>query len=155
MIARAVSLSLMLPVVSVAGQAQALSCIRPDPISSFATANASAAQYLVLTGELTAPGDGQTADAPVSALGQLTGFGLTPDGFTAPFDGDVVLQVTCAGPWCGAMPVSGPIVAFARVDGTTPVIEADACGAWLFSDPDAATLDRLTTCLVMGQCPAP
>tara|TARA_R100001369_G_scaffold17418_3_gene32714 strand:- start:4336 stop:4800 length:465 start_codon:yes stop_codon:yes gene_type:complete len=138
-----------------ASQAQALSCMRPDAATSFDQASASEFPYRVLTGTLTAPpASGTTESKPVSLLGTLTGQGLTADGFTAPFDGNVVLQVTCAGPWCGSAPASGPFLAFARIDGETPVIELDACGSWLFPAPDQATLDRLTTCMQNGACSA-
>ena len=139
--------------IALAGPAQALSCLRPDPATSFATASASDLPYLVMTGELTAPpASGTTEQQPVSILARLTGHGLTNAGFTVPYDGDVVLDVTCAGPWCGALPASGPVVAFARIDGPTPVIEMSACGGWLFPDPDRATLDLLTDCINGKAC---
>jgi hypothetical protein len=138
-----------------ASQAQALSCLRPNAATSFDQASASEFPYLVLTGTLTTPpASGTTQGKPVSLVGTLTGQGLTADGFTAPFDGDVVLQVTCSGPWCGSVPTSGPILAFARIDGATPVIEIDACGGWLFPAPDQAMMDRLTTCMQNGACSA-
>ena len=137
----------------IAGQAQALSCIVPDPATSFATASASEMPYLVLTGILTAPpASGTAAVSPTSVLAHLTGHGLATDGFTVPFDGDVVLEATCAGPWCGTLPASGPVVAFARIDGAVPVIEMSACGGWLFPDPDRATLDLLTECINGKAC---
>ena len=146
---RAASVGLIL----LAGQAQALSCMRPDPVATFGTASTSDLPYLVLTGDLTAPpATGVTEQRPVSATARLTGFGLANDGFTVPFDGDVVLEVTCAGPWCGALPASGPIMAFARIDGPVPVIEMSACGGWLFTDPDQATLDRMTACINGEDC---
>ena len=139
-----------------AGQAQALSCVRPDPVTSFATASASHLPYLVLTGELTAPpATNETEQQPVALGATLTGFGLATDGFSVPFDGEVVIDVTCAGPWCGARPASGPIMAFARIDGPVPVIEASACGGWLFTDPDQAMLDRMTDCINGAACTAP
>lgn len=138
-----------------ASQAQALSCIRPDPVTSFDHANTSVSPYMVMTGTLTAPpASGMTESKPVSLMAKLTGQGLAQDGFTAAFDGDVVLQVTCAGPWCGTLPASGPVVAFARIDGEIPVIEMDACGRWLFTAPDQATLDRLIACMEDGRCSA-
>lgn len=148
---RAASVTLMV----LAGQAQALSCLAPDPVTSFASASAADLPYLVLTGDLTAPpATGMTENKPSQSRGKLTGLGLTNDGFTVPFDGDVVLDVTCAGPWCGVLPTSGSIVAFARIDGPIPVIEISACGGWLFTDPDQATLDRLTACMNGEACSA-
>ena len=139
--------------LALTGPVQALSCLPPDPVTSFAMASESALPYLVLTGDLTAPpATGTTEQRPVSTTAQLTGFGLATDGFTVPFDGDVVLQVTCAGPWCGALPASGPIMAFARIDGPVPVIEMSACGGWLFSDPDQATLARMADCINGADC---
>ena len=141
--------------ILLAGQAQALSCMRPDPLTSFANASAADLPYLVLTGELTAPpATGMTEQQPSSTTAHLVGFGLANDGFTVPFDGDVVLDVTCAGPWCGTMPASGSVVAFARIDGSVPVIELSACGGWLFVEPDQATLDGLTSCIRGMACSA-
>ncbi|MFZ3581602.1 hypothetical protein ACOI1H_05440 [Loktanella sp. DJP18] len=148
---RAASAALIL----LAGQAQALSCLAPDPLASFTNASASDMPYLVLTGDLATPSaTGVTEPQPTTRTAQLTGFELTADGFTVPFDGEVLLDVTCAGPWCGALPASGPIVAFARIDGPVPVIEMSACGGWLFADPDQATLDHLTECMNGKTCSA-
>ena len=142
--------------IAMTGQAQALSCLRPDPERSFAAASESDLPYLVLTGDLTAPpATGTTEQRPVSTTARLSGYGLANDGFTVPFDGDVVLDVTCAGPWCGALPASGPVMAFARIDGAVPVIELSACGGWLFTDPDQAMLDRMTDCINGKACTAP
>jgi len=150
-----VKAALTLVALVAAGQAQALSCMRPDPATSFAAASTSDLPYLVLTGDLTSPAaTGKSGPKPISVLGHLNGHGLTAAGFTATFDGDVVLQVTCAGPWCGAVPASGPVVAFARIDGPTPVIEADACGMWLFAAPDTAMIDQLTACMTGADCSA-
>ncbi|WP_394155442.1 hypothetical protein [Loktanella salsilacus] len=148
-------LPVILATLLTATQAQALSCMRPDAAASFDQASASEFPYLVLTGILTAPPASTTSGTtPMSLLGTITGHGLTAEGFSAPYDGDVVLQVTCAGPWCGSVPASGPVLAFARVDGATPVIELDACSSWLFTAPDQATLDRMTTCMQGGACSA-
>lgn len=136
-----------------ASQASALSCLAPDPLASFSTANAGEAPYLVLLGHVTAPGQtGMTLDKPTATLGQFTGRGLTMDGFTADFAGDVVLDVTCAGPWCGSLPGTGEVLVFARVDGDTPTIDLPACGGWVFDQPDQALLDRLTACLNGADC---
>ncbi len=63
-----------------ASQAQALSCIRPDPVTSFDHANTSASPYMVMTGTLTAPpASGMTESKPVSPMPKLTGQGLAQD----------------------------------------------------------------------------
>ena len=137
-----------------AGQAQALSCRAPDLMTSYAEAAASDLPYLILTGTLTGlPATDGIAEA-TTATGQMTGMGLTPDGFTVLYDGDVVVNVTCAGPWCGGFPGTEPLLAFVQIDGPVPVLTMGPCGGWTFPAPDRDTTDRLAACLGGAACSA-
>ena len=137
-----------------AGQAQALSCRAPDLMTSYAEAAASDLPYLVLTGTITGQPATDRIEKPTSVTAHMTGMGLTPDGFTVPFDGEVIVNVTCAGPWCGGFPGPDPLLAFVQIDGEIPVLTMGACGGWTFAAPDAVTTDRLTACMSGADCSA-
>ena len=156
---RALPLMLTAALLTAAGQAQALSCLPSDPVRSFIELDVAPENYIVLHGTLTFDEsglppfvqDGPVSDpAPITA--DFTGKGLTEDGFTADYTGPVVLQVTCAGPWCGT-PQSGlDSVLFVATDDQPFVVTAGPCGGRLFHEPTPETLADLTTCMQGGAC---
>ena len=147
-----------------ATQAAALSCIRPDPAQSFRMAQESPDRYVVLYGSLSAdpalfpPSDGSFTQplpaildpAPVPAT--FTGHSLTREGFTRDASGPLLLQPTCAGPWCGGPPGPGLLLVFARLTEAGQVIEIDPCGTWVFPDPSLAMLELMAACLRGEAC---
>ncbi|MBS1301821.1 hypothetical protein [Loktanella sp. SALINAS62] len=136
-----------------ATQANALSCIQPDPLATFDRANASDTPYLLLTGQITL--DHPAPDPitkPVSLRGTFAGVGLGMTGFNVPFAEAIWLDVTCAGPWCGSVPTDADVMAFVDVGADMPTITLDACGGWVFGAPDQALRDQLTQCLTDTPC---
>lgn len=147
-----------------ATQAAALTCVRPGPVQSFQMAQDSPDRYIVLYGSLSAdpalfpPSDGSLTPqlpsildpAPVPA--SFTGHSLTREGFTRDASGPLLLQPTCAGPWCGGPPGRGPLLAFARLTEAGPVIEIDPCRTWVYPLPSLAVLELLAACMRGEAC---
>ena len=143
----------------VAGQAQALSCLRPDPIQTFMQLAAAEERYFVLYGELTFDEsllpEGVSMDQtrePDPIPGQFVGKGLTRDGFANDYVSAVNLQVTCAGPWCGSAQSGIDAIYFVPMSEPPATLIAGPCGGMIFPEPSQATLDMLTTCMQGGPC---
>ena len=145
----------------IAGQAQALSCMRPDPISTFNQVAEAAESYYVLYGTLTFDEDALPptfidrpgADpAPIPA--RFNGKGLTRDGFTSDYISPAFLQVDCVANYCGTAQSGVEALYFVRADNSPVVMTAGACGGMIFAEPSQAVLDQLTTCMQGGSCSA-
>ena len=146
---RALALALAL----VAGQAQALSCLAPDPVTSFNRANDSDLPYIALLGRITVTGPVPAEiTAPLTLPARLTGAGLTEEGFTAEFAEEITLNLTCAGPFCGFLPGAEPVLVYARVDEGAPVVDLAPCGEWVFPAPDADLTETLAACMRGEAC---
>lgn len=139
-----------------AGPALSLSCMRPDPVRSFAEAQASADRYVVLYGSFSFDAsampafdereEGETIE-PVP--GTFEGMALGPDGFTIPYMSGLWLRPTCAGIWCGGMEPANDVLAFVRDRGDgTYELELGPCPFWVHFDPSRETLERMQDCLV-------
>lgn len=144
--------------ILVSTQAQALSCLRPDPIRAFGVASAAEAEYLILRGTFAfdpalLPQNevrtGLVLPQPIAA--QFQGMSLTLDGFTNPIDGQITIMPVCIGAFCGGLQPDTETIAFARRENATYVVEADPCGGWLFV-PDPVTEAALTACLRGEPC---
>ena len=141
----------------IAGQAVALSCMRPDPVGSFARFAEDDASYYVLYGTLDFDASLQPKGvvnrernlAPIAA--RFKGFGLTQDGFTARYENAVTLQPVCAGPWCGEQMPGIKSLIFAKVTGDTVTVSYGPCGGSVFAEPSDVTLRDMTACM-NGNC---
>lgn len=148
--------------VVISAQAQALSCLATDAISTFAQLDAAPDDYIVLHGSLTFDEnalppvlqENPVADEPAPITAEFTGTGLTADGFTVDYAGPVVLQITCAGPWCGTAQSGQDAVIFVSVGDSPLTVTAGPCGGRLFYEPTPDTLAALTTCMQDGPCSA-
>lgn len=147
--------------VMIGGQVRALSCLRPDPIATFQQLAASPEDYFVLYGQL---GFNAVAVPPVVSNGEnptpdpiparFVGKGLDADGFIIPIASNVLLQIGCAGPWCGSARSGVDAVYFVPAAGQPLTITADPCGGMIFEDPTQEVLDMLTSCMQGGDCSA-
>jgi hypothetical protein len=140
--------------VAMAGQAQALSCMRTDPISTFQQLAAAPEDYYVLHGTLVFDAsvlppfvqqDAVPDPAPIPA--QFTGKSLTSAGFTNDYMGPISLQVTCAGPWCGTAQSGQEAIIFVPAGDPPLTVTADPCGGRLFYDTTPEVLAMLTSCM--------
>lgn len=145
--------------VVISGQAQALSCLRPDPITTFQQLAAAPESYYVLKGTLTfdenllpegVSNDRVAAPAPIPAF--FRGKGLTRQGFVNDYVSNVTLQVTCAGPWCGSAASGMEGVFFVPATDPPVTIEAGPCGGMIYERITQATEDMLTSCMQGGTC---
>ena len=142
----------------VATQAGALSCIRPDPIRSFQVASEAEEEYLILKGQFSFdPGllpqsevaSGLVLPQPIPA--QFEGQSLTVDGFTNPITGLITVMPVCIGAFCGGLTPGTDVIAFARKQDNIYVVDADPCGAWVFT-PDSVTEAALAACVRGEPC---
>lgn len=140
-----------------AGQAQALSCMRPDLAVTWWEITHAPESYKVLHGTLTFDAglmpvfDGQSPPPPPGpgpVPAQFSGTHLAGDGtFSGQMERAVVLQPTCAGPWCGGLSRSPmQVLAFAEVQGDALVINLSACGGHVFTDPTPEMLALVGAC---------
>lgn len=141
------------------GQAHALSCMRPDPIETFQQLAAATESYFVLYGTLSFDEDDLPAGVsyentrnPDPIPGRFVGKGLTVNGFTNTYVGQVNLQVGCAGPWCGSARSGIEAVYFVPASERPVSLQAGPCGGMIFEEPSEEVLSMLTTCMQGGTC---
>jgi hypothetical protein len=150
----------MLPIalILMATQAGALSCLPTDPIKSFQVATESASEYLILRGRFgfdatllpqSEVSSGLVLPQPIPA--QFQGQSLTVDGFTNPITGLITVMPVCIGAFCGGLTPGVDVIAFARKQDNTYVVDADPCSAWVFT-PDAVTEAALAACVRGEPC---
>lgn len=146
---------------TLAGQVQALSCLRPDPIRTFQEVAAAQEPYYLLYGTLTfdesalPPTMRQDTGGAVDPIpATFNGHALTSNGFTTDFDALAQVQVGCVANWCGTAQSGGDALYFVRADQDPLTIEARPCGGMIFDAPSQAVLDRLTACMQGGDCSA-
>ncbi|SEW45544.1 hypothetical protein SAMN04488515_3350 [Cognatiyoonia koreensis] len=141
-----------------AGQAAALSCLRPDPVRSFQQFKDAPEAYHILYGTLSfdenlmPQGVVNEERNPPPVTAQFVGKGLTSEGFSVDLDRAITLQPICAGPWCGSIASDVPYLMFAQVEGPAITLAIPACGGTAFADPTVADLDQMTRCLTGGSC---
>ena len=142
-----------------ATQSLALSCLRPDPVETFQRLAAAEEAYFVLRGALTfdenalPPGVGSNDMAqPDPIPGFFVGTGLTKEGFTSDYVSNVLLQVNCAGPWCGSAQSNVDAVWFVPFSDPPAVLQADPCGSMTFYNPSDAVIGMLESCMAGGTC---
>ncbi|GIT92725.1 hypothetical protein JANAI62_30380 [Jannaschia pagri] len=145
----------------IAGQAQALSCMRPTVQGTYLDADGRAETYVLALGRLT-PVPGQTRPAepanpndrvPYSLMTRFDGALATSDGFTRTARFDVRVDVGCAGPWCGGVPTSKHLF-FLKRDGATHSFESGPC-PWFAFEPTVENRADALACLNGGMCRRP
>lgn len=150
---------LALVLVLLAGEAQALSCMRPTIANSFARAEAVPDSVYLLKGALSFDESllpdrdmlqPEKDPAPIEA--QFKGMALSRDGFTTPYNRSVTLQPLCFGPWCGQAISEEPAIIFATVRGDDLVIEVNPCGGQIFYEP-TPQMDAAAIACMNGRCP--
>lgn len=144
--------------IVIAGQATALSCMRPDVVRTFERVSEDTDTYYLLYGTLDFDANKQPKGVvneernPDPIAAQFAGFALDMGGFTTPYSSAVTLQPVCFGPWCGNTTPGVQSLFFAQVDDDAIKIEADPCGGRIFPEPSRSLLDAMTACM-NGTCP--
>ncbi len=121
--------------LTAAGPAAALSCMQADPQADFRRAAADDRSWIVVDGEMRfdedlLPKTDLGAQAPRDAVeipARIAGQGLSKEGFTIPFDRDITLRATCAGPWCASPASDTRYLAFLLKEGDGYVALASPC----------------------------
>lgn len=144
-----------------AGQADALSCMRPDIARDYERAASAEEIYHAVTGVLdfdpaTLPVvdyDNQQDTPPETDIpARLTGRTLTSSGFTAEFERDITLRVHCFGPWCASPQPGTPYLTFVESTRQGLVMHVDPCGGLSHPNPSAELEARVVACS-KGDCP--
>lgn len=145
--------------IAAANQATALSCMRPDPVMTFKQVAAAPEPYFVLYGRLSfdeaalpAGVSDNPAPVPAAITATFSGMSLTTEGFVRPYETELNLVPTCAGPWCGSARSGIDAIYFVRADTDPVMVEAAPCGGFIFENPPAAVTDALTLCMQGGSC---
>ena len=140
----------------------ALSCLPPSVERSYAQADASKDDYVVVHGRLTLDMDrlprrrsnDQQPPEMTQIKGALIGMSLSQAGFKLPFDHEVTLEVACFGPWCGSAKNGEDVLAFVRKDGARYTLEINPCGGNVFGEPKRKMLKAVERCMRKGGCSA-
>ncbi|MGR3585542.1 MAG: hypothetical protein ACU0B8_14860, partial [Pseudooceanicola nanhaiensis] len=142
-----------------AGQAMALSCLRPDVARTYAEAAEAEAAYVVVHGEL----DFDAGDMPPAEVTEpapesrelratLHGKGLTEGGFDTPFTRPITLEAQCLGPWCAQAEPGVEVLAFVETTGDGYRLTITPCGGMAFQEPSEADIDRVVACYQGKAC---
>ncbi len=135
--------------LSVATQASALSCLRPDVVRSYNNAAAADVSFAILLGEFdfSAPAE-NNAEQGQQVTAQFSGQAMTAQGFDAINPMVVDLLTTCSGSWCGHFPAPGTeVLAFAQQTQNGFILSLGACGGSVFGADEAPIVEAC----VLGQ----
>ena len=137
--------------------ALALSCLAPDIIRDYTHARDSDDLYSMVIGQIAADpaievpeAGGHSAKADTRV--RLTGRGLTQTGFTAPFEGEIIVRTSCFSAWCAAAPATDTqVFTLLRHSGDDLILELSPCpgGALPWSADDEA---RVLNCHRFDKC---
>lgn len=145
---------------ALAGQASALSCLRPSVQATFAQANASASKYVLAVGRVSlAPGTTlpSTGDDPNARTGysvdaRFDGDLASATGFDEKATFPLTVEVTCTGPWCGGVPQQAErmLLFVERRDDANVLVEGPCPFFALAATPEA--LAAALSCVKGGTC---
>ena len=150
---RLVSLLMLL-----AGQAQALSCMRPDVAWTFEQADEAEELYSIMRGSLSfdeslmPQGYDESAGTPDKIPAEFSGHFLTQNGFDKPVETPITLAPTCAGPWCGSAAQSDDVIVFVEYVADGFELEVGACPFFMFYNPTPDMERTLVSCAKGGPC---
>ena len=143
--------------ILMAQPALALSCLRPDVARTYQIAHESPATYVLAKGTITVregevvhPGVNQPAIEDYTVRATFEGRLASPDGFDEPAEGDLTIEIGCAGNWCGGVP-GGEVIAFIELRDGAAYLAQGACPQNTFAatpEIEAAAL----SCLTGGEC---
>ena len=148
---RAFGIAMM--IAAMAGQASALSCMAPDPVTTFQDSAAAAETYVVVHGRFSFDPDAMPrfkdgedpVDAKVPAI--FIGQSLTESGFNNGLVTSVTLDVECAVIWCGGLAADTPYLAFLEKHDDGFKLNLGPCPFRAFDQPSPQTLRKMTACL--------
>ncbi|MBY6049159.1 hypothetical protein [Vannielia litorea] len=143
--------------------ANALSCLRPDPVQLYTQARDSDGRFRIVHGTLTAQetirkrrqtGSDRLNPKPVHVKARLQGMQLGKGGFSTPIDAAVTVTLECFASWCGGWPGSDQmLMAVEETKGGGLTVFSDPCSSKIYPKPTSAELRRVLTCHKGGSCP--
>ncbi|WP_435705906.1 hypothetical protein [Yoonia sp.] len=133
------------------GQAQALSCMRPDVARTFDWASEANESYIILQGTFAftqpaRPNTSNVAPTSVRLPATFNGRYLGADGFVDAPILDVTLEFSCVSAWCGSIQNGDDVIAFVQQSDSGYMLRVDACHSTVFNPTDD-TLQRVTSCM--------
>ena len=141
--------------------AGALSCLPPDALRLYTQAAESEELFAIVTGRLmperpievpVIPQDGSPpASKEATTRVRMSGLSLGVEEFSAPFDMDIDVRVTCLSIWCGSPVTDREILAALRLTDGVPELEVGPCGGNAMP-LEQADLDALLGCHRSGDC---
>lgn len=148
--------------MALAQPAHALSCAPPDIARDFQRAAQSDDAYIIVKGDLffdeaklpdrTDLRTSRKRDT-TDIEGWLAGYSLTKDGFTKRFERDVILRVSCLGPWCGGT-TKGEHLAFLKQEKLQWVVQISPCPGMTYASPTAEQEQKALSCFRGEDCNA-
>ncbi|MDT0681841.1 hypothetical protein RM543_04020 [Roseicyclus sp. F158] len=138
-----------------AGQAAALSCLRPDPVRIYTQARDAEEAFRIAYGQLDLSavsfpqmesydvGAPETRDFPGIPF---EGHAITKDGFTVPVSTPVTVRLSCLGPWCPTPPGPEPMMMALEQIGDDWRVDINACGGDAYGQPSKGQLERVVAC---------
>ena len=151
----------LLGLLALAQPAFALSCLAPDIARDYHKAAQSDDTYIIVKGDLffdetelpdrTDQRSSRARDM-IDIDGWLAGYSLTKDGFTKRFERDVILRVSCLGPWCGGTS-KGEHLAFLKQEALTWVMQISPCPGMTYAAPTDAQEQEALDCFRGKSCP--
>lgn len=151
------SIALTLALITAAGPAAALSCLRPDAVRMLEYARDSADIYHVFKGRLTAlgpyaiPTSENGKDNSADTQVQIKGSGLGAQGFSVPVDISATLRLSCLSVWCANPPADEELLMIVKSADDALILEVGPCGGTAVTwDKDAE--ERLLKCHLSQTC---
>lgn len=144
-----------------AGQVQALSCMRPSIEASYGAAARAEAKYIIVAGALSfdekklpRPSEENPNISPEETLipASVSGVAMGRGGFDTPFKTPITLNVGCLGPWCGGIGSGEDTLMFLRKDDAGYVLEEGPCPFWSFSGDIEAAKREAYACYRSKSC---
>lgn len=147
----------VMAVLALSESAAALSCMRPNVVSTLEDAKKSEKMYQIFVGEFS-----HATPKPFKPRGINEGHPpkITPSVFTGYALGanarqdqrlnrvPVEVETSCMGPWCSRVPTSGrELIAFMELrDGKAPLLRTSACPWWTF-EAQNERVEKIRECL--------
>jgi hypothetical protein len=152
---------LLLVLVIAPVQLQALSCMPWTLEHSYAAAADSDEDYVIAQGTLNFPKrklpkvdwNRQQDTPPITEIrGRIEGKALSRNGFTVPFDTDLIITVRCTGPWCPSVTPGKEHLVFLKKSGSRYALDFGPCSSMGWIEPTGQMLKRVEACLAGADC---
>ncbi len=142
--------------LTIAGQADALSCMAPDIVQSYKDHAEAAEAYVVVRGKFrfTPPKPQKLGnDAKEQTIkARFEGVALSSKTFDTSFSRPLTITFGCAGPWCGGVTPDIEAIAFVQQTDSGLHLDEGPCPWRVFYEPTKDQIDRLLYCHTSGIC---